>query len=143
MPDRSFRIPSPYPIGRGAASPRLWTEGDDLFVTFPEMAMDELPKAALKGAAGGARDQEGDPDDDTGNGTNSPQQDAYKKLFTFLADYLDPDGLQTVGGMISELLGATDPSGSGTAMAGDSRRATPGYSRHFPNAHRLRTRTYG
>ena len=140
MPDRSFRIPSPYPIGRGAASPRLWTEGDDLFVTFPEMAMDELPKAALKGAAGGARDQD-DPDDDGGNGTNSPSQDAYKKLFTFLADYLDPDALQQVGTMISELLGATD-GGKGAAMAGD-RRPAQRYERMFPNSGRLRTRTYG
>jgi hypothetical protein len=138
MPDRSFRIPSPYPIGRGAASPRLWTEGDDLFVTFPEMAMDAMPKARLPGA----RDQEDDPDNIRIAG--SPTEAAYQRLFTFLADKMSPDDLQEAAQLVGQLFEETSDNTNGApAMAGDRRLVTPGYSRHFPNAHRLRVRTYG
>lgn len=98
------------------------------------MAMDEMPRAALRRAA--ARDQ--DPDD------NGNSQEAYKKLFEFLAERMSEDDVQTAAQLVGQIFDATSDTDDGNgntmntnpALAGD-RRPTRGYSKHFPDAHRL------
>lgn len=119
--------------------------GEAMPIGLPVMAMDAaMLRTAIPGASGGpgaARDQ-GDPDDDNVTVANSPSEAAYAKLFTFLADRLDPDDVQQVGEMVRDLLGNTD-NGKGAALAADGRLRTPGYSQRFPHANLLYTRTYG
>jgi hypothetical protein len=102
------------------------------------MALDEAPKyprAALPGARGGrTRDQE---DPDNVRIVASPAQAAHTKLLQFLTDKLNPDDINTVGELLGELLGATDPDSVGNpALAGD-RRPGLAYEQRFPHQGRL------
>lgn len=130
---------------------RVYVNADgtvDIHYANPTMAQDEAPKfprAALGGARGGTGASALSPgDQDPDDGTvvaNSPNEAVYKRLFSFLADRgLDADDLQTIGQMVTELLGATSDAGT-PAIAGD-RRPSSSYSQHFPHANRLYKGTY-
>jgi hypothetical protein len=110
-------------------------------------AMDELPRAVLSGAAGGeggtARDQD-DPDDNGGSVYASQTEATAAKLMKLLRDRLQDDDFTTAATLVEQLFGHTDTTGARTAMASDGRRraAPMPYSVRFPNANRLRRRTF-
>jgi hypothetical protein len=108
-----------------------------------EMAQDEalkFPQAALPSARGGEGASQDDPaePDDGGEVYTSQATASFARLHKLLAANLGPDDLDTATQLIQQLLSDTSENAAeGGAMAADRRPATPGYSKFFPDAHRL------